>query len=390
MTNRGRTHEASLSPLTLCVHAGSIPDEAAGGVNTPIFTSSAFRVPGPSGKVLYPRYQNTPNQLAVSEKLAALEGGETGLVFSSGMGAITGVFFALLQAGDHVVLQRDLYGGTHHFVVSDLPRFHIDTTLVDGTEPEAFERALRPETRLLYLETPSNPLLKILDLRALGELASSRGILTAVDNTFATPVNQNPIELGIDVVIHSGTKYLNGHSDLCCGAVVTRGDLMEKIHHTSVNQGTSLNACDCYQLERSMKTLGLRMRQHNRNGLALAEFLKNHPRVRRVYYPGLPDHPGHEVAAGQMKGFGGMLSVELECDLDAARRVVSRLRLVTEAVSLGGVESLLCFPCLTSHAKVPREEREAQGISDSLIRISVGIEETADLLADFDQALEAR
>jgi len=374
---------------TRAVHAGNVEDVMTGGVNTPIFPSSAYRVPGPLGEVVYPRYQNIPTQRAVAEKIAALEGGESALVVSSGMAAISSVFLAFCAPGDHVVLQRDLYGGTHHLAARELPRLGVETTWVPSQDPEDFEAALGPTTRILYLETPSNPLMKILDLEALARVARRRGVLTVVDNTFATPVNQNPLALGIDIVVHSGTKYLNGHSDLCCGAIVTRRDLMERIYGVVAAYGPSLSPYDCYLLERGMKTLAVRMRQHNENGAKIAAFLDGHPRVRQVHYPGLANHPGHHIAARQMRAFGAMLSFEPDCDTATAQVVMERLRFFKPAVSLGGVESLACFPAQTSHAPLSPEERLALGISDSLIRLSVGIEDPEDLMEDLDQALAA-
>lgn len=374
---------------TRCVHAGTVEDTLAGGVNTPIFASSAFRVPGPLGKVVYPRYQNIPGQVAAAEKIAALENGEAGLVTASGMAAISSVFLAFCSAGDHVVLQRDLYGGTVGLAQKELPRRGIKVSWVDSEKPEDFAAALRPETRMIYVETPSNPLLKILDLEALAREARSRGVLTVVDNTFATPINQNPLDLGIDIVVHSGTKYLNGHSDLCCGAVVARSDLMSSVGSTASLYGPSLSPYDCFLLERGLKTLALRVARHNENAMAVASFLVQDPRVERVYYPGLADHPGHATAVRQMRGFGGMVSFEPRGDGETARMVMLRLKLFKPAVSLGGVESLACFPAETSHASVPPSEREKMGIRDTLIRLSVGIEDAEDLLADLDDALRA-
>ncbi len=373
---------------TRCVHAGTFADTVAGGVNTPIFASSAFRVPGPLGHVVYPRYQNIPGQMAVARKIAALENAQAGIVVSSGMAAISSVFLAFCQNGDHVVLQRDLYGGTLGLAQKELPRRGIQVSWVDSQSIEDFEAALRPETRLIYVETPSNPLMKILDLKALAQLARSRGVLTVADNTFATPINQNPLDLGIDLVVHSGTKYLNGHSDLCCGAVVGRAELMAAVVPVVSLYGPSLSPYDCFLLERGLKTLALRMTRHNQNGMAVASFLARDSRVERVYYPGLAEHSDHAIAVGQMRGFGGMLSFEPKGNTETAQRVMKRFGLFQPAVSLGGVESLACFPAETSHASVPPAHREKMGIRDTLIRLSVGIEDTEDLLKDLDQALQ--
>lgn len=373
--------------LTQCVHSGGDRHRTIGAVVTPVYMASSYRVPPAGDELCYPRYYNIPNQMAAADKLAALENGESGLVVGSGMAAITETLFALLRAGDHAVFQGDIYGGTYHFILSELERYGIDYSIVTADSVDAFVAACRENTRLIYFETPTNPLLTVVDVQAMAEAARRRGILTVVDNTFATPINQNPLALGVDVVIHSGTKYLGGHSDLCCGAIVTRRDLMDKIRGTAVNHGAVLGAFECYLLERSMKTLALRVRQHNQNAQAVAEFLSGHPRVRRVYYPGLPSDRGHEVARRQMSGFGGMLSVDLTGDHASAREAMERLRWFTHAVSLGGVESLFCFPVLTSHAKMPREDREKLGITDTLVRLSVGVEETDDLIDDLKQAL---
>lgn len=374
---------------TRCVHAGTFEDTLAGGVNTPIFASSAFHVPGPLGTVVYPRYQNIPGQKAVAEKIAALENGEAGMVVASGMAAISSVFLALCQAGEHLVLQRNLYGGTLALALKELPLRGIKVSWVDSENPEDFAASVRPDTRLIYVETPSNPLLKILDLEALAREARSRGVLTVVDNTFATPINQNPLDLGIDIVVHSGTKYLNGHSDLCCGAVVAQSELLQAVGSAVSVYGPSLSPYDCFLLERGLKTLALRMARHNENAMAVATFLAKDPRVERVFYPGLADHPGHAVAARQMRGFGGMLSFEPRGDAETAQSVMRRLKLFKPAVSLGGVESLACFPAETSHASVPPAEREKMGIRETLIRLSVGIEDVEDLIADLDDALRA-
>ncbi len=374
---------------TRCVHAGTVEDTLAGGVNTPIFASSAFRVPGPLGKVVYPRYQNIPGQVAVAHKIAALESGEAALVTASGMAAISSVFLAFCTTGDHVVLQRDLYGGTVGLAQRELPRRGIAVSWVDSENPEDFAAAVRPETRLIYVETPSNPLMKTLDLEALARMARSRGVLTVADNTFATPINQNPLDLGIDIVVHSGTKYLNGHSDLCCGAVVARSELIAAVQSMVSLYGPSLSPYDCFLLERGLKTLALRMARHNENGMAVASFLAQDSRVGKVFYPGLADHPGHATAVRQMRGFGGMVSFEPRGDVEAARTVMQRLKLFKPAVSLGGVESLACFPAETSHASITAAEREKMGIRETLIRLSVGIEDAEDLLADLDDALRA-
>lgn len=370
---------------SISVHAGSLKDAISGGVNSPIITSSAFNYVNQSD-VKYPRYFNTPNQRAVSRKIAALEGAQAGKVFSSGMAAISTSMFAFLHTGDHVVLQRNLYGGTTYLVNRMFTQFGIQFSFVDPT-PEAVAAACKPETRLIYIETPSNPMLHLVDVAAIASVARERGIITLIDNTFASPINQQPLSLGIDISIHSGTKYLGGHSDLCCGAVATSHRIMEEIQQASINLGGSLDAQSCYLLERSLKTLGLRVHRQNEVAGRLAAFLENHPRVARVYYPGLASHPQHELARQQMTGFGGMMAFELTPDAPDATRFQEALRMVKPAVSLGGVETTVCSPVQTSHAKLTPEEREAQGITERLLRISSGVEDPADLIADFTQAL---
>ncbi len=375
-----------LQPATLCVHAGGYHDEATGAITTPIFTASSYGYPSPTGQNTYQRYFNVPNQRAVADKLAALEQGDDALIFGSGMAAITTVLFALLKPGDHAVFQEDLYGGSYHFVAAELTQFGVEVSFVKTGGD--FAAAIRPATKLIYVESPSNPLLHCVDLAAIAALGKSRGVLTVIDNTFASPINQNPLSQGIDIVIHSATKYLNGHSDLNAGAVIASGDLIARLRPSAVNHGGMLDAHACYMLERGLKTLALRVGRQNENAGRLARWLQQHPAVVRVNYPGLPDHPDHAVAARQMRGFGGMLSVELR---DAAQAVATlgRFQLATSALSLGGVETLVSSPARTSHVKMTAAERAAVGIGDALLRVSVGIEDADDLIADFSQALAA-
>ena len=376
-------------PLTKCVHGGGWRDEAVGAVTTPIYTSSSYRINRESSDICYPRYYNLPSQKAVAGQLAGLENGEVALAVASGMAAITTTVLALVSSGDHVVIQNDVYGGTFHFATSELQRFGIDVSLVKSEAVSDFEKEVRDHTRLILFETPTNPLLKIVDISQLTAMARDRGLRTIMDNTFASPINQTPLDLGVDVVVHSGTKYLGGHSDLCCGVIVTSREIMEAVREAAINLGVVLGPWECSQLERSIKTLGLRIRQHNKNAQAVAEFLAGHPRVKEVHFPGLGSHPGHGIASKQMSGFGGMVSFEPYGDADTAHRIVDGLQLFTHAVSLGGVESLVCFPAQTSHAKLSPEERRSIGITDSLLRLSVGIEDTADLLADLENSLSA-
>ena len=368
---------------TFCVHSGTAKDPLTRGLNTPIFTSSSFEYLDADQNV-YPRYFNIPNQKAVVEKLCALENAEDGLLFSSGMAAISTALLAFLSSGDHVVLQNDIYGGTHHFVTAEFKRFGIDYTFVSN-EAADIERAVKPNTRIIYIETPSNPLLLVTDIAATAQIAKDNNALSVIDNTFATPINQNPLDLGIDIVTHSGTKYLGGHSDLCCGAVLTRKDLAAKISATAANLGGSMNAMTCYLLERSLKTLALRVKQQSRNAMQTATFLSGHPAVKRVYYPGLPDAAGFAIAQKQMHGFGGMLSFEL--DGRDSERFLKNLKVITPALSLGGVETIICSPATTSHQKISAAERAELGISDATLRLSVGIEDPDDIIADIDRAL---
>jgi cystathionine beta-lyase len=320
----------------------------------------------------------------IGRKLAALEQGEEGLVFGSGMAAISTLLLAHLNTGDHAIFQADLYGGTYHFVANELPRFGIEVSF--ARTQEDFSALVRPNSRLIYVESPSNPLLRCVDLAAIAGLGKARGLLTIIDNTFASPINQTPLALGIDAVVHSGTKYLNGHSDLNAGIVVSTHEVVRRTAQCAVDHGGMLDAHGCYQLERGLKTLALRIRQHNENAGRLAVLLKRHPAVTKVLYPGLPDHPDHAIAARQMRGFGGMLSFELR-DATRVDSILDRFRVVTPALSLGGVESLVCVPSRTSHRTMSPEDRHRIGITDGLIRVSVGIEDIDDILEDFERAL---
>ena len=370
---------------TACVHAGGRHDPATRGINTPIYTSSAYEYLDGEARP-YPRYFNTPNQAAVVEKLCALEGAEDGLVLSSGMAAISSVLLGLLGAGDHAVVQDEIYGGTHAMVTQHFDRLGIAYTLVPA-DPAKIAQAVTSKTRLVYIETPTNPLLTILEIRAVTRMARERGIVTVIDNTFASPINQRPLALGVDVSVHSATKYLGGHSDLCSGAVLASRPIVQKVRHMCLSLGGSLDAQSCYLLERSIKTMALRVERQSANALAIATALSANRHVSRVYYPGLPSHPGHGTAKAQMSGFGGMLSFELAGAVDTDR-FLHALKLVKPALSLGGVESTVCAPATTSHAKVSAEVRARLGISDGLLRFSVGIEHADDLIADLEQAME--
>lgn len=372
---------------TRCVHAGTLPDSYAGGVNSPLYTSTAYAYPGPANENIYQRYFNTPNQQTVADKVAALEGGEAGLVFGSGMAAIATVLLAFLKPGDQAVFMKGLYGGTHALVCDVLMRQQVDIRWADT--PEAFEQALTPQTRLLYIESPSNPLLRCIDIAAIARIAKARGILSVIDNTFATPINQQPLALGVDISLHSATKYLNGHSDLNAGVVVAPAAIIRELRACATHLGGMLDAEACARLERGLKTLAIRMAHHNHNALLLARYLNELPTVARVYYPGLETDPGHSIASRQMNGFGGMLSVELT-DASQVPQALRRLRIAQPALSLGGVETLVCVPAQTSHCNLSKEERQQVGISDGLIRISVGIENIEDLQADFGEAFSGQ
>ena len=374
----------SSSKLTLSVHAGSTGDPQFKGLVNPIYPSSAYDYEEVA-QTQYPRYFNTPNQRAVAQKLAALENGEDALVFSSGLAAIMTSMFAFLKTGDHAVLQSDLYGGTFNAVTVEFPKFGMEYTLVDGTKPEEFEKAIQPNTRVVFIETPSNPTLKITDISAVVSIARKHHVLTIIDNTFASPVNQNPLDLGIDIVTHSGTKYIGGHSDLSCGAAVASKDHIRTIWGSAFHFGGSLDAHTSWLVERSLKTLVLRVRQQNENAMNIAEWLRTNKKIARVFYPGLKDHPGHDIARKQMPGgFGGMLSFEVK---DNAVKFIERLKLIRRAISLGGVESTVCVSAKTSHVKMSAEERASMDVSDNLVRFSVGIEDAQDLIHDIEQAL---
>jgi len=372
------------SKYTVCVHKGQ-QTGAVKGINTPIYTSTSFGYLDTEER-FYPRYFNIPNQKAVVEKVAALEHAESGVLFSSGMAAISTTLLSFLNSGDHCILQHGLYGGTQHFVLQDFERFGIEYTFLKNNAVESFEKAIRKNTRVIYVESPSNPLLSIVDLVKIGALCHANKIVSVIDNTFASPINQNPIPLGIDIVVHSATKYLGGHSDICAGIVVSAQAYVDRILGTSMNFGGSLNAMMCYMLERSIKTLAIRVEKQNRNAGEIAAFLHGLPLISNVYYPGLKDHAGHDIAKQQMSGFGGMLSFELEGrDINKFQK---NLRLIKPSMSLGGVETIICAPVTTSHRLVPKKQREEDGIRDNLLRLSAGIEEPEDIIDDLRQAFQ--
>ena len=373
---------------TLAIHAGQEPEPTTGAIMQPVFQTSTYVQEGlgkPRQGHEYARVTN-PTRSALEANVAALEGGKHGIAFSSGLAA-TEAIVKRLSAGDHVVSEENTYGGTTRLFTQVLSRFGIEFTFVDARDPDNVRRAIRPNTKLIHIETPTNPLMRLCDIRAIAEIAREAGIDLSVDNTFASPYNQRPLELGATIVVHSSTKYLNGHSDVIGGIVVTDDDrIAEELRFQQKAVGAVPGPWDCWLVLRGTKTLHVRMERHNQNGQRVAEFLQNHPAVERVHYPGLPSHPQHELAKRQMRGFTGMISIELGSP-ERAKRLVEGTRLFALAESLGGVESLIGLPALQTHASVPPERRQAMGITDSLVRLSVGIEDVEDLIEDLDRAL---
>ncbi len=366
---------------TICVHEGDVKDDIYHGAVSPMYTATAYAYKD-GGDNPYPRYFNSPNQKHLSRKIARLEGAEAGLIFGSGMAAISSAMLSILLPGDHVIIQNQIYGGTRNFIQKELQSFGIHYDYFHNEKD--IERLINSNTKLIYLETPSNPLMELVDLKQISEIAHSHGVLTMVDNTFATPINQRPILLGIDVVIHSATKYLGGHSDITAGAVATSEKLMQPILLKARNFGGSLADQTTWLLERSIKTLNLRVQQQNKNAMLVAEFLDHQSWVKQVNYPGLKTHPQHDLALQQMSGFGGMLSFELKDDVPA-ENFLKDLKLIKDVLSLGGVETTILSPALTSHSLLTEQERLSQGISAQLLRLSCGIENIEDLIADFQQ-----
>jgi len=382
-------------PETAAVHGAADLEKKNGPVATPIYQTSTFQVTDNDEQErvtttdrYYTRWGNPTNTVA-EETIATLEGTEAERTFASGMGAITTTIMALLKAGDHIVAQRDSYGGVIKFLSSWLPRLGIATTFVDSTDYEQHARAIRPNTRLLYLESPTNPTLRVVDLKKTAALARQHGLISLLDSTFGTPVNQRPVEYGIDLVMHSGTKYLGGHADLTCGAVAGRRELIEQINDTRTTLGNCMDPHAAWLLIRGLKTLAVRVARQNENALRVAEFLGQHEKVRRVHYPFLKSHPQYAIAREQMSGGGGMVTFEVEGTGEDARRVSEAMHLFTLATSLGGVESLVSIPVLTSHAMISAEQRKTMGVTEQMVRLSVGIESADDLVADLEQALQA-
>jgi cystathionine beta-lyase/cystathionine gamma-synthase len=372
---------------TVCLHAGQEPDPSTGAIVTPIYQTSTYvqEELGRHKGYEYGRTQN-PTRLAVERNLAEIEGGRAGFAFASGMAAI-GAIATLLRSGDHVIVSENVYGGTFRLFDKVLSRYQLSFTYVDTSALDRVEDAITPSTRMLFVETPTNPILSLTDLRAASDLARRHDLRLVVDNTFASPYNQRPIEYGADLVTHSTTKYLNGHSDSIGGVVIAmRDEDIEWLRFVQNAEGAILGPFDSWLVLRGTKTLPVRMQRHNENGMALARFLSAHPKVGHVYYPGLPTHPQHELAGRQMKGFGGMIAFDLG-SLDSARRLLKSVRLMSLAESLGGVETLISHPATMTHASVPQAWRDALGITDGLVRISAGIEDIEDLEEDLSQAL---
>jgi len=370
---------------TICTHVGEIKDEQFKGAVSPIYMSTSYEFDNVDVK-RYPRYFNTPNQTHLVKKIAALENTESALIFGSGMAAISTMLLAFLKNGDHVVVQNTLYGGTSNFIREEFPKYGINFTLTDGYSITDFENALQPNTKVIYIETPSNPCLTVTDIEAVAKLAKSKGIVSMIDNTFASPINQNPADYGIDLIMHSATKYLGGHSDILAGAVAGSEEHIHRIWNVAKSLGGSLSDMTVWLLERSMKTLSLRVNAQTANAQKLAEFLNQLDEVKQVFYPGLKSHPEHDLAKKQMKGFGAMLSFELNSDINAMT-FQKGLKLIKSSMSLAGVESTMLLPSETSHALLTQEQRDAIGISNGLIRFSVGIEDYKDLEQDILRSL---
>ncbi len=381
---------------SILIHSGECPDPTTGSVVPPIYQTTTFAFPTNESMMdlmeeksegyIYTRY-GSPSYTMVESKLAALEGAQSALVLASGMAATSTALIAQTKSGDHIISHADIYGGSFGLFHDLLPRFGLETSFVDVTDLRQLESAIHPNTRVIFLETPSNPTLRVCDITAIAELAHAHGIRVVVDNTFATPYNQKPLILGADAVVHSGTKYLNGHSDVMAGAIVGTTAYINECVNVFRKLGGNLNGIDAWLLNRGMKTFGLRMARHNQNGQVVAEYLATHPRVEKVHYPGLRSHPQHDLAKQQMAGFGGVLSIELKGGQEEVNRFLNRVDLFTRAVSLGSVESLITQPVAAVHYSVPDSYRQMGGITTNLIRISVGIEDVEDIVEDLDQAL---
>ena len=371
---------------TKCVHSGELIDDRFKGATSPLFPSTAYDFVDVEDDK-YPRYFNTPNQKALSKKIADLENCESALLFSSGIAAIYTSLFSFIRSGDHVIFQSSIYGGTLNLVIKEFKKFNIDYSLVDSFSVKEYEKEVKNNTKIIFVESPSNPRLKVIDLKAISNLSKKHNLISIIDNTFSSPINQNPADFGLDIVLHSATKYLGGHSDILAGTLASSEAIINKIIESSINYGGNLSEYTVWLLERSIKTLSLRVNKQNENAIKIAEYLTTVDKVKAVFYPGLKSHPDYELSKKQMRGFGGMLSFEL-LDLDSAILFTRKLNLVKSAMSLGGVESTLCSPSLTSHSKISKNERENLGIFDGLLRFSIGIEDSEDIIDDLNQAFE--
>jgi len=378
---------------TQAVRGGTDLSKKNGPLSTPIYQTSTFEVTDSQRQVevthtdmFYTRYGN-PTHTVAESAIAELEGTDAALLFASGMCAVTTTVLGLLKSGDHIVAQRDIYGGVTKFFTQWLPKLGIEVTLVDTNDYEQHVRAIRANTKMLYLESPTNPVARVIDLKKVAGIAKQHNLISMIDSTFATPINQRPAEYGIDLVMHSGTKYFGGHSDLIAGIVAGRQDLIDQIHETRTTLGGSMDPHAAWLLLRGIKTLAVRVQRQNENALKIAQFLAQHPKVRRVFYPFLEGNPQRALAMEQMSGGGGVLSFEVDGTGDDARRLAESLRLFTLAASLGGVDSLVTIPVLTSHAMISAEERRKMGVTEQMIRLSVGIESADDLIADLDRGL---
>ena len=369
---------------SICTHVGEVEDKQFKGAISPLYMSSSYAFEDVEVK-RYPRYFNTPNQEALCKKIALLEKCEAALIFGSGMAAVSTTMLAFLHKGDHVVLPQTLYGGTYNFVVEEFHKFGIEYSFTEGFSEKDFSEKIQKNTKVIFVETPSNPLMRITDLEMISKLAKKHGIISMIDNTFASPVNQTPADFGIDIMIHSATKYMGGHSDICAGAVAASEQHIKVIWNLGKNLGGSLSDYTVWLLERSMKTMGLRVKEQNKNAKKMAKWLEKHPLVDKVYYPGLKTHPDYTLAKKQMRGYTGMLSFEINESLNVSEFLKS-LELIKPSMSLAGVESTILSPAKTSHGLLSPEARKEQGISDGLLRFSVGIEEVADLKNDIESA----
>ena len=368
---------------TKCVHSGNLIDEKYHGNISPLYPSITYDF---IKSDVYPRYFNSPNQIGAAKKISDLENAELSLLFGSGLGAISSSMFSFLKKGDHVILQDSLYGGTINFVNNEFNKFGIEYSYVDINDTGKLNSSVKKKSKIIYIESPSNPLLNITNLIEISDFAKSNSLISMIDNTFASPINQNPLDFGIDLVIHSATKYLGGHSDILAGSVSGKSSYIDKIKNSGLNFGANISEYSAWLLERSIKTLSLRVNSQNNNALQIAKFLTSNNKVEKVYYPGLKSHKNHDIAKKQMYGFGGMLSFELKSNIDPIK-FVQDLKIIKPTMSLAGVESTITSPALSSHKKMDPEIRRSLGISDKLLRFSVGIENFEDLVLDLDKSL---